>query len=383
MTRKRWTRPRWIISGAAAASIAVVGGGWFAATAFQSPAQREAAAAPPTPGIVTATVERGDLVRTATLRLTVQRQARTDLPLPTQPDDLSIVTAQPVSAGATLNAGAVATEVNGRPVIALPGDFPYYRTLTVGDRGPDVDQLQRGLMAAGLLHGHDGVFGAPTESAVRKLYEQAHASTPVERTAGTDPDASDDAARPESAAAEHVVVRPADVLVVDELPATVVTAPAVGTVASAGATFTLERGDTQAVADISPTAAAGLAVDTIGTASVDNTPVKVRVAAIGNATGTEETQHVTITGAEVALPADLVGRELVATLDIRVAARAALIVPTSAVIPGGDKPAYVLVHRRNTLQRVAVEELGTLDGRSAIKPLREHRLQAGDDVRVR
>lgn len=372
MTRRYSWRLRWIISIAAVVSLALVGGGWFAATAFQSPAQREAAARPPTPGVVTATVERGDLVRHASLRLTVERQARTDVPLPTQPGDLAIVTAQPVSEGAAMDAGAVATQINGRPVFALPGEFPLYRALTVGDRGPDVDQLQRGLMAAGLLWGHDGIFGTPTERAVQKLYERASSDAPVEKRAANDPTAS-----------AHAVVQPADLLVVEHLPATVIAAPAVGTVASSESKFTLERGSTHAVADISPSSAAGLTVDTAGTAKVANTSMKVRVATIGDTPGTDETRRVTVTGVEADIPSELVGQELVADLDVHVAARDALIVPSSAVVPGGNNSAYVLVQRRQALHRVPVEELGTLDGRSAVKPLRGHRLRADDHVQIR
>jgi len=325
---------------------------------------------------VTAAVERGDLVRTATLRLTIQRETRLEVPLPTQPDDPAVVTAQPVVSGQTLAAGAVATELNGRPVIALPGQFPYYRDLTVGDRGPDVDQLQRGMMAAGLLHGHDGVFGEPTERAIKRLYSEAHSHAPIAPTA-TDPSQQGSDATP-----ERVMVRPSDLVVVDELPATVVASPAVGTIASADTGFTLERGSTHAVADISSAAAAGLTVGTSGTARVGDVPVPVRVAAVGGDTGARDTRRVTVVGADAPLPDDLVGNELVASLDVHVAARDALLIPSSAVIPGGDNAAYVLVRRRQDLQRVPVEELGTLDGRSAVRPLRAGSLESGDKVRV-
>lgn len=382
MSRRRWLRPRWIISGAVAASVALVAGGWFAATAFQSPAQREAAAAPPEPGIVTARVERGDLVRTATLRLRTERRSREDVGVPTQPDDLAVVTAQPAAAGSVIGAGDVALEVNGRPVIALPGEFGYYRPLSIGDEGPDVDQLQRGLMAAGFLNGHDGVFGAPTDNAVRQLYERAHAAAPTERVAAATGTGAADEEGP-STESEHVVLRPADVLVVSELPAIVVGSPTIGDVLSPESHLTVERGGVQAVAEISSTAASGLTTDTLGVATIGDRRVKVRVTAVDDAGETEGTRRVRVAGADAPLPTDLVGQDVVATLDIHVAAEDALLVPTRAVEPGGDEPASVLVQHPQGFRRVPVEELGTLDGRSAVRPLDERQLRAGDDVRVR
>ena len=47
-------------------------------------------------------------------------------------------------------------------------------TLRKGDRGPDVEQLQRRLLAAGFAPGGvDGIYGARTVAAVRDLQESA------------------------------------------------------------------------------------------------------------------------------------------------------------------------------------------------------------------
>jgi hypothetical protein len=61
---------------------------------------------------------------------------------------------------------------NGK-VSATPSGIP--RTLRRDDRGPDVKGLQAILIGAGLLSGApDGVFGAQTEAAVKRLQAQLH-----------------------------------------------------------------------------------------------------------------------------------------------------------------------------------------------------------------
>ena len=82
----------------------ILGGGWFAANAFVSPTQREAAAAPPNPGPVTALIEQGALQRTITAEVIVE-QAQLDVVALHGGD--GVVTASPLQLGGRVEAGSV------------------------------------------------------------------------------------------------------------------------------------------------------------------------------------------------------------------------------------------------------------------------------------
>ncbi len=72
--------------------------------------------------------------------------------------------------------GALIASVGGRPLIALDGPIPMYRTILPSDTGPDVELIQLGLARLGYLpsdHEADGVFGASTMAAVEKMYRAA------------------------------------------------------------------------------------------------------------------------------------------------------------------------------------------------------------------
>jgi len=62
------------------------------------------------------------------------------------------VTAVPIEEGALIGSGDVIVEVDGAPVVALPGEIPMYRTLQYGrspSEGADVRQLEAALVALG------------------------------------------------------------------------------------------------------------------------------------------------------------------------------------------------------------------------------------------
>jgi peptidoglycan hydrolase-like protein with peptidoglycan-binding domain len=62
------------------------------------------------------------------------------------------VTAVPIEDGSTIVSGDVIVEVDGAPVVALPGEVPMYRTLQYGrspSEGQDVRQLEEALVALG------------------------------------------------------------------------------------------------------------------------------------------------------------------------------------------------------------------------------------------
>lgn len=84
-----------------------------------------------------------------------------------------IVSAIP-SAGSSILPGDVLVEVNGRPVIAYRIPFPFWRDLSPGDSGRDVEALQKALSDLGLRESDpDGIYGPETQKSVLDLYDIA------------------------------------------------------------------------------------------------------------------------------------------------------------------------------------------------------------------
>lgn len=78
------------------------------------------------------------------------------------------VTSVLATPGEVIKEGDVLYAVNLRPVVALVGDVPAFRTMTRGTNGADVAQLQRFLASRGLYKGAaDGGFGWVTAAAVQ------------------------------------------------------------------------------------------------------------------------------------------------------------------------------------------------------------------------
>ena len=71
--------------------------------------------------------------------------------------------------GSTVKRGEVLYKLNERPVVALYGPVPLYRTLRIGASGADVRQLQENLAELGYTGFKvDGTYGFATAAAVRK-----------------------------------------------------------------------------------------------------------------------------------------------------------------------------------------------------------------------
>ncbi|MFC4561072.1 peptidoglycan-binding protein [Nocardiopsis mangrovi] len=88
------------------------------------------------------------------------------------------VTTTDCAAGAELVSGEAVATIGATPLIALATEIPLYRDLEAGDRGGDVQSLQRELARLGYAVGDDGVFGRPTAVAVRDLLESAGVRDP-------------------------------------------------------------------------------------------------------------------------------------------------------------------------------------------------------------
>jgi peptidoglycan hydrolase-like protein with peptidoglycan-binding domain len=91
-----------------------------------------------------------------------------------------VVTGQVPKVGATVREGKPLLEIAGRPVLALAGVLPMYRTLRPGLRGPDVRQLEQVLHRLGYDPGTvDDLYTADTSAAVVRLYNAAGYEPPA------------------------------------------------------------------------------------------------------------------------------------------------------------------------------------------------------------
>lgn len=168
-------------------SVAVLStaAGYVAASHVSSPAEEAARAQPPPATAVTAPVERrtltsqvvtrGDAVFGGALDVSVEESGL---------DTPAVVTGEPPAVGATITEGQAILEIAGRPVIALDGDLPTYRSLGPGSTGPDVAQLETALQRLGIDTGTvDDVYDTQTATGVAALYARvgyAPAAPPAE-----------------------------------------------------------------------------------------------------------------------------------------------------------------------------------------------------------
>lgn len=389
-TRAR--RPLWVVVGIIAASALLLAGGWALASAFRSPAQIAADAAPPTPSRITATVTKGSLSERINMSGNVQAAHQDEVAITPSASD-PVVTLSPLEKGDSVAAGEVALEINTKPVFLMPGSFPFFRDLTPGDSGRDVTQLQKGLRSAGFTVTVDGQFGPSTASALRALYRRADYSvptttvgdsgesgqaTPSDSPAGGD---SDDGADDKTEAKTVVVAHPSAFAIVATLPGTVVSVPSVGTF-DPDKHMVVASGARVVTADILQGTAQKLEEGFPATTSVKKKTVELTLAKIGKP---DDDGNITVRfsvekGADI--PDDALGANVTIAVTRNVIADDALLVPSVAVASRG-KHRYVLVRGDDgTFEEVGVHELGTLDGTSAVEPIKEDALGEGDRVRV-
>lgn len=147
-----------------------------------NPAEAAARTAPPEAGPITVPVESRELSNDVTIRGDVVFDDAVDLRVETADlGERAVVTGQVPEVGSNLDAGSVALEIAGRPVLVLPGGLPTYRTLRVGVSGPDVLQLKAALGALGIGAGDatSDVYDSATAGAVSELYRRAGYPAPT------------------------------------------------------------------------------------------------------------------------------------------------------------------------------------------------------------
>ena len=131
---------------------------------------------PPEASSITAALESRVISSTITTRADVTYADAVDLDLDvTSLTGPAVVTGRVPEVGAVIEAAQVVLEVSGRPVLALPGDLPAYRSLRAGYTGPDVLQLKVALASLGIDPGDvtNDVYDARTAAAVDELYRRA------------------------------------------------------------------------------------------------------------------------------------------------------------------------------------------------------------------
>jgi phosphatidylserine decarboxylase len=147
-----------------------------------SPAQLAAEARGPEAGPVTAPIEERVIQNVIITRADVTYADAVDVKVDTTGlAGPAVVTGHLPEVGATLEAGSVALEVAGRPLLVLPGDLPVYRTLHAGLSGPDVLELKAALASLGFDVGDaaSDLFDAATAAAIDSLYRSAGYSSPA------------------------------------------------------------------------------------------------------------------------------------------------------------------------------------------------------------
>ncbi|GAA0575355.1 peptidoglycan-binding protein [Kribbella sandramycini] len=171
---------RQILVGVASLAAASLGVGVVAGARITSPEDAAAKTAAPKASQITVPVEkkalsskvvgRGDASFDGAVNIRVETSGLTTP---------AIVTGKVPAVGSTIAEGKALLEIVGRPVIALAGVLPMYRSLAPGSKGPDVLQLERTLDRLGFDPGSvDGKYDSGTARAVRELYEQAGYDAP-------------------------------------------------------------------------------------------------------------------------------------------------------------------------------------------------------------
>lgn len=157
-------------------AVVALGAGVALSRFVVSPAELAAAARPPEAGPVTAPIERRVIQNTVTTRADVAYADAVEVKVDTTGlSGPAVVTGRVPEVGSTIEAGSVALEVAGRPLLVLPGALPAYRSLRAGLSGPDVLQLKTALAGLGLDTGDttSDAYDAATAAAVSELYRRA------------------------------------------------------------------------------------------------------------------------------------------------------------------------------------------------------------------
>lgn len=377
--------------------VAAAGVGFLATRMVKSPAQVLAEAAPPPVTDITAPVEERQLSSTVALEGVVGPQAVVPVAAGAlgQGDGAKVVTSMKFAAGEEVVAGDVLAEVNGRPVLVLPGEVPAYRGMSLNATGPDVEQLQSALRSLGYSVRPDksGVFGAGTSAAVRRLY----------RDRGQPPSPGPALPAPEDPAAPApdpgFQVPFGEVAFIAGLPARVSDVKsATGSVVSSAPLLELATGDLVLSGQIAqsssalPAVGARVALLMAGGDRLQGSVVSIKTVeqtgedqsggqGFGGQGGGQQSQ--VIVKPDVPLPAAALGQRARMMVDLAAAPAPGLVVPVSAMFSQADGSSVVTVVREGgAKEQVPVAAGFSGDGFVAVVPQGGAALAVGDQVLV-
>lgn len=354
------------VAGIAVVSLAV---GLYAGSQLTSPADAAARVAPPKAGDVTVEVERRVLRNQVVGRGDASYAGAVNVKLELT-GERAVVTGQVPKEGSKIDEGVVLLEVVGRPVIALRGVLPMYRSLEVGMSGPDVEQLEETLARLGLDPGTvDDEYDLGTAAAVRALYD--HAGYPEPEATG-----------PKKRAEKRTPLPAAEVVYLPSLPRRVddvkvrrggeVTGP-VMSVSGANLVVTVPV-DLEAGKLLRKGMSARIALPSGGTAR-------------GKVTGirrSDDGYRVTVSprGLSDGQAADLRAANVRVVIPVESSKGKVLAVPLAALSAGPDGSTRVEVSQDGQLRRVSVRVGLTASGYAEVTPLGGGKLKPGDLVVV-
>lgn len=389
--RKRWVFPLVVLL----AMMLAAGATWALAARFQSPAQVEAQAQPPEAGAITAPVRVGALRDSMTARVRFAPQGSESVPL--HADPTAVVTGHPLTVGDTLTYGQSVISINGRPLFLVQGDFPLYRDLAVGDKGPDVQLWQDFLATTGydIPRSERGTVGPATVRATARFYTARDYTSPAPGTVASPAPATtgDDAAAapttPATPAADtgSVIVPMAEVLVRPSAGQRIAELPAVGSYLGEEPSFAVTSGDLHATTAVPALDGVGLAegMPVIVTAE-DGSTLTGKLGPIpapGKADdgGTIPDLQIPV-ALDVPIGEDWAGKDLLIEIIKQSVSDDAIVVPTRALAESGGGDAVFVKQADGTFQAIQVEVIGEAGGETAVRPLGEQAIAAGDLVRL-
>jgi hypothetical protein len=162
-------RKSWLLAGTAVLVAAAASGGVVATSGA-----KQATAAAQQPSLRTATVERGTLSDQISQSGTLSYRAQPDGSPYTVFNHARGTYTKLSSSGDQIGCGGVLYRVNNHPVVLLCGTTPAYRSLSQGDSGPDVTELNANLVDLGFatraqLDPSSDSFSTATAAALQKL----------------------------------------------------------------------------------------------------------------------------------------------------------------------------------------------------------------------
>ena len=162
-------RRTWVLAGVTVVAAAVA-----AAVGVAASGAKQAALAAEQPSTNTATVERGELSATVSLAGILTYSAQPDGPPYSVINHADGTYTKLPELGQVISQGQALYRVDDSPVVLLYGATPAYRTLSAGDTGADVAELNADLVGLGYatsaqLSPTSDSFGSATTTAVQKL----------------------------------------------------------------------------------------------------------------------------------------------------------------------------------------------------------------------